>query len=217
MKLTTMDICSKEFTKCFRGYDPDEVDEFLEQISEDYEKIYKENSTINEKIIILKEKLDHYVKVEDTIQNTLILAQNAAEQAKRSSQKEGEIIIQNANKTAQNILDKAERDVRLINEEYEKIKEEYIKFRMKFKNFMNAQVDMFNSLEKDFVRNYNVETISGVEAMSEIPEIKEKEIVSNCHQTQESSIKLEENEIEDNEESNISQEELNAIKSFIAE
>lgn len=211
MKLTTMDICNKEFTKCFRGYNPDEVDEFLEQISENYEKIYKENSSINEKIIILKEKLEHYVKVEDTIQNTLILAQNAAEQAKRSSQKEGEIIIKNANKTAQDILDKAERDVRIINEEYEKIKEEYIKFRMKFKNFMNAQVDMFNSLEKDFVRNYNVEDISQIE------EIKEKEIVSNCEQTQEDIMKFEKNEIENNEESNISKEELNAIKSFIAE
>ena len=57
---------------------------------------YKENSTLKEKISFLQEKLDHHVKIEATIQNTLVLAQNAAEQAKISAQKESELIVRNA-------------------------------------------------------------------------------------------------------------------------
>ena len=82
-----MDINSKEFRKVLRGYDQDEVDEFLDQISENYEEVYKENSSLKEKISILNEKIEHYAKIEETIQNTLVLAQNAADQAKHSAQK----------------------------------------------------------------------------------------------------------------------------------
>ena len=50
MKLTPVDITNKEFRKMLRGYDPEEVDEFLDQIVEDYEELFKENSLLKEKI-----------------------------------------------------------------------------------------------------------------------------------------------------------------------
>lgn len=156
MKLTPMDINNKEFKKVLRGYDAEEVDEFLDKIVEDYEELFKENSILKEKITAMNEKIEYYSKIESTIQNTLLLAQNAAEQAKVSSQKESEIIIKNANETAQKILDKAHNDVMEINEEYEKVKQEFIRFRAKFRNFMNVQLQTFDDLEKEFVKNYNV-------------------------------------------------------------
>lgn len=156
MKLTPMDISNKEFKKSFRGYDSDEVDEFINEIIENYEELYKENSRIKENITRVNEKLEHYVKVENTIQNTLLLAQNAAEQARENSQKESELIIKNANETAKKILDKAHNDVISINDEYEKVKQDFIKFRAKFRNFMNAQTETFDELEKDLIKNYNV-------------------------------------------------------------
>ena len=51
-------------------------------MTEDYEALYKENATLKEKVLTLNEKLEHYAKIESTIQNTLLLAQNAADQAK---------------------------------------------------------------------------------------------------------------------------------------
>lgn len=151
-----MDITNKEFKKVLRGYSPDEVEEFLDRIAEDYEAIYKENSSLKERFAVLNEKLDHYVKMETTIQNTLLLAQNAAEQSKINTQKEADLIIKNANESAQKILDKAHNDVIKINDDYERLKQEFIKFRAKFKNFMNTQVEMFNTLEKDLIKNYNI-------------------------------------------------------------
>ncbi|GAA0788477.1 DivIVA domain-containing protein [Hathewaya limosa] len=156
MRITSMDIDSKEFKKVFRGYDIDEVNDFLNEIADDYEELYKENSTLKEKLSGYEEKVEHYRKIEETIQNTLVLAQGAAEQAKISAQKEADIIIQNANDSGQRILDKANNDVLRINDEYERIKQEFEKFRAVFRNFMNSQMDMFQRLEMDFDGNYDI-------------------------------------------------------------
>jgi cell division initiation protein len=197
MKLTSMDINNKEFKRSLRGYSADEVDEFLDKISEDYELLYRENSTLKEKLTLMNERVEHYSKIESTIQNTLLLAQNAAEQAKLSAQKEADLIIKNANETYQRLLDKAHNDVMLINEDYEKVKQEFIRFRAKYKSFMNAQMDTFAELERDFIKNYSIgKTIE--------EEVKEKEI-------EESTINLK----EVSEESYID-DDLSAIKSFFA-
>jgi cell division initiation protein len=156
VKITAMDITNKEFKRVIRGYSAEEVDEFLDKVAEDYEGLYKENSSIKEKISSLNEKVEHYVKMETTIQNTLILAQNASEQSKQIAQKEADLIVRSANEAAQRILDKAHNDVMRVNDDYEQLKQEFIKFRAKFKNFMNTQVEMFNSLEKDVIKNYNI-------------------------------------------------------------
>ncbi|MBU3214216.1 DivIVA domain-containing protein [Clostridium estertheticum] len=160
MRITSMDINNKEFKKVIRGYSSEEVDDFLETVSDEYEMAYKENSTLKEKISFLEEKLDHHVKIEATIQNTLVLAQNAAEQARVSAQKEAELIIRNANDTSQRMLNKAHDDVLNVNDEYEKVKQEFAKFRTKFRSFMNCQLEMFEGLENDYLKNYNIGNVT---------------------------------------------------------
>lgn len=159
MKITPVDITNKEFRKMLRGYDPEEVDEFLDQIVEDYEELFKENSLLKEKINAMNEKIEHYSKIESTIQNTLLLAQNAAEQAKVSSQKEADMVIKHANDSAKKILDKAHTDVVSITQEYDRLKQEFVKFRAKFRNFITVQMDTFEDLEKDFIKNYNLNNV----------------------------------------------------------
>ena len=155
MKLTPMDINNKEFKRVLRGYCPEEVDEFLDQIVEEYEILFKENTALKEKLENSNDKIEHYSKIENTIQNTLLLAQNTAEQAKANAQKEADVIIKSANDTAQRILDKAHNDVIQINDEY-RVKQEFTKFRAKFRSFMNFQIDTFDDLEKDFIKNFNI-------------------------------------------------------------
>ena len=198
MKLTAMDINNKEFKRGLRGYSVEEVDEFLDQVVENYEELYKENSRLKESLSRVNEKLEHDEKLEATIQNTLLLAQNAADQAKESSEKQAELIIGNANETAQRILDKAHGDVISINDEYEKVKEEFIKFRAKFRGFMNTQLQTFDELEKDLTKNYSVsQPVDNYE-------IHEKE--------------AETTNTEEKEEFNVEDlnDDINAVKSFYA-
>ena len=154
--LTPMDINNKEFKKGMRGYNADEVDDFLDEVIENYESLYKENTTLKDKINSLQEQLEQYKKIENSIQNTLILAQNAADQAKTSSEKEAELVIKNANDTAQKIIDKANNDVNQISSEYDNVKQEFIKFRARFRSFITTQLETFEDLEKDFTKNFQI-------------------------------------------------------------
>lgn len=171
MKLTPMDINNKEFKKVLRGYKSEEVDEFLDEVVENYEEVFKENSRLKESLSRSKEQIEHYEKIQNTIQNTLLLAQNAAEQARENTQKEANIIIKSANDTAQKILDKSHSDVIQINDEYDKVKQEFIKFRAKFRNFMNTQTQTFNELERELTKNYSVS-----KPIEELELIEEKSI-----------------------------------------
>ena len=189
MKLTPMDINNKEFKKIIRGYNPEEVDEFLDKIVEDYEALYKENANLKEKVAAMNERLEHYSKIEATIQNTLVLAQNAAEQAKGSAKKEAEIIIKNANDTAQKVLDKSHNDVMRINDEYD---------RVKFRSFMQVQLETFDDLEKDFEKNYSVGTT--VEDV-----VEEKPIENSIEKSPADS---------SNDDDRFKTDELEAIKNF---
>lgn len=168
--MTSMDIMSKEFKRNMRGYNVDEVDDFLEKVAEDYEAVYKENAILKEKMDVFQDKLDHYAKMESTIQSTLLLAQNAAEQAKHSSQVEAEMILKNANESAKRIIDKAHVGVLNINDEFDRTKQEFAKFRSKFRNFMITQMEMFEALEKDFDKNYSISSV--------VPEIENTQEVA---------------------------------------
>jgi cell division initiation protein len=196
MRLTAMDINNKEFRRAMRGYNADEVDEFLDKIAEDYEVLYKENTTLKEKVVAMNERLEHYGKIESTIQNTLLLAQNAAEQAKSSAQREAEFLIKSANDTAQKILDKAHNDVMSVNEDYDRAKQEFTKFRAKFRNFMKAQMETFDDMEKDLLKNYNIGKV-------------EEAIKEEKSQPEENQFKFKELE-----EDGFKDDDLNEIKSF---
>ena len=158
MKLTPMDINNKEFKRVLRGYSPEEVDEFLDEVVESYEELFKEKSKLEEKLAAASEQINHYSKIETTIQNTLLLAQNAADSAKETAQREADLMLKNANEAAQKILDRANNDIVTINDEYEKTKQEYIKFRAKYKNFVKTQLETFEDLERDMNKNFSIAT-----------------------------------------------------------
>ena len=94
--LTPLDIENIRFQKAVRGYNVDEVDDFLDQLSADYEKIYKENIELKENIESSKRELEHYKSIEHTLQNTLIMAQSASEDIKKIAQQKAEQIIKDA-------------------------------------------------------------------------------------------------------------------------
>lgn len=204
--LTPMDINNKEFKKGMRGYNADEVDDFLDEVIENYESLYKENTTLKDKINSLQEQLEQYKKIENSIQNTLILAQNAADQAKTSSEKEAELVIKNANDTAQKIIDKANNDVNQISSEYDNVKQEFIKFRARFRSFITTQLETFEDLEKDFTKNFQI-------ASNEDEEKLQDEVILENEENQEiteESVKNIQEEIAE------TTDEIEEIKNFFA-
>ena len=92
--ITPLDIENKKFSKkTLNGYNPEEVDDFLDELMGDYEKIYRQSSEDRKQIDDLTSKLEHYNQIESTLQNTLLMAQSASDEVKKAAEKQAETIL----------------------------------------------------------------------------------------------------------------------------
>ena len=107
MALTPMDIHNKEFSRSFRGYNDDEVDQFLDEIVEEFERLYKENIELKDRLGMFADQISHYKTMENTLKETLVTAQKAANDVSASAQKKSELIINEAEDKARRIIEDA--------------------------------------------------------------------------------------------------------------
>ena len=90
--LTPLDLNGKTFSKGFRGYDTDEVNQFFSQISRDYERLYQDNVELKDSVERVSAKLEYYQRMESTMQSTLVVAQETAEEVKKNSLQKAEVL-----------------------------------------------------------------------------------------------------------------------------
>ncbi|HHW92425.1 MAG TPA: DivIVA domain-containing protein [Firmicutes bacterium] len=149
MSLTPLDIEKKEFKRTFRGYSEEEVDEFLDLIVQDYETLYRENLDLKDKNQNLKEQLEQYQRLEDTLKNTLLMAQQTAEEAKNNAHREVEIILKEARERAAGIIAEAEEQFQATLQQFQQKKQELRVFQSKIKTLLEAQMELILELEKE--------------------------------------------------------------------
>jgi cell division initiation protein len=152
--LTPLDIHNKEFSRGFRGYDEDEVNEFLDQVIKDYEMLIREKKQLEEKVAELTEKLNYFANIEETLNKSILVAQETAEEVKRNAQKEAKLIIKEAEKNAERIIGDALAKSRKIALEIEELKRQSKVFRARFRMLVEAQLDMINSRDWDELMEY---------------------------------------------------------------
>ncbi|GIQ67942.1 DivIVA domain-containing protein [Xylanibacillus composti] len=153
MPLTPLDIHNKEFARGFRGYDEDEVNEFLDQVIKDFEVLIRDNNDLKEKVATLQEKLDHFSTIEDTLSKTIIVAQETADEVKNNAKKEAQLIIKEAEKNADRIINDALAKSRKIAMDMEELKKQASIYRTRFRSLLEAQIEMlkedgWDTLEK---------------------------------------------------------------------
>ena len=158
MPLTPLDIHNKEFTKGFRGYDEDEVNEFLDQVIKDYELIIREKKELDERLKDMNERLTHFSNIEETLNKSIVVAQEAAEELKRNAQKEAKLIIREAEKNADRIVNESLSKARKIALEIEDLKKQSKVFRTRFKMLIEAQLDMLNNDDWDHLLQYELDS-----------------------------------------------------------
>ena len=157
MPLTPLDIHNKEFAKGFRGYDEDEVNEFLDQVIKDYENIIREKKELEERLNELTDRTGHYNTIEETLNKSIVVAQEAAEEVKRNAQKEAKLIIKEAEKNADRIVNESLSKARKIALEIEELKKQSKVFRTRFKMLIEAQLDMLNNDDWDHLLEYELD------------------------------------------------------------
>ncbi len=146
MPLTPLDIHNKEFSRGFRGYDEDEVNEFLDQVIKDYEGTIRENKELQNQLASMQEKVQQYVNIEETLSKTIIVAQEAADELRSNSKKEAQLILKEAEKNADRIINESLSKSRKISIEIEELKKQASVYRTRFRTLLQAQLEL---LEQD--------------------------------------------------------------------
>ena len=149
MPMTPMDIRNKEFRKGVRGYQAEEVEKFLDTVSKEFESLYTENFELREKVQRFEQELKQYKQLEGTLQQTMVLAQQTAEEVKQSARHEAELMLKTAEQEkAQRSLE-AQKKLDEVNEEIEELLKRRELVRTQLKSFLRAQLDLADAFNRE--------------------------------------------------------------------
>jgi cell division initiation protein len=130
-KLTIVDIQHKSFKKALQGYDRGDVDQYLEEIMETLEDEAHVRAALEGEVADLKERISHFKSMEDSLNQTLLLAQRTADEVKAHAHKEADLIKQQARISAEreiaelgDRIDDARREAQRHQDTAEKAKSE---------------------------------------------------------------------------------------------
>lgn len=144
MPLTPLDIHNKEFRKGFRGYNEAEVDEFLDEVVREFESLLKDNAALREQIETLYGKTEQYRQIEDTLHNTLVMAQRTAEEVRANAQKEAELTLKEAALHAEELTQEAQLRVQRINEEFNELRGHVQHFRARVRGLVRSYLELLD-------------------------------------------------------------------------
>ncbi len=139
--LSPLDIHNKEFKRALRGYAEAEVDEFLDQMVRDFEQLLRENSLHRSKVEEHEERLERYRSLEETLQNTLVVAQSTAEEVKAAAGRQAEVIVQEAKAEAHELKTAAAQKVRQMEQEMEELRKEMVHFKARMKAMLKSYLE----------------------------------------------------------------------------
>ena len=148
--ITPLDIEEKRFSrKRMNGYSVEDVDDFLDELAVDYSKNYKEVSELSAKVEELTKDLAHYKTIEETLQNTLVMAQATAEETKRLAQQQAEQIIKEAQATAQQDVEDLKQEIKMKQIELDDIKKQFDIYKAKMESLLISQLELLKDINKD--------------------------------------------------------------------
>lgn len=109
MSIKPIDITSKNFDSKLRGYDKNQVDDFLDQIALDFERAIQDNRELEKRIKHVEEKLNYFNELKDSLNQSIIVAQDTAEKLKENATRESDLTLQSAQAQSEDILARANR------------------------------------------------------------------------------------------------------------
>ena len=156
MRITPMDIEQQEFTRSFRGYNEEEVDDFLDKIVKDYEELINENVRLNEEIEKMQEKLKEFSEIEETLRSALLNAQKSAEEMKGRVEEEAKVIIEKAEMDAKTLKQQVLQREDLLKNEIDNLRRYKFTFKEKFKSMLNLYLKMIENEDFEEEGNYDI-------------------------------------------------------------
>ncbi|KXL52451.1 septum site-determining protein DivIVA [Anaerotignum neopropionicum] len=145
--ITPNDIATKDFKKVAVGYSPEEVDTFLDDLYEDYERLYTESKKEKPPVKETIEQPEQFSNLQKTLERTLTLAETAAEETKTAAKKEAEMIVANAKLRAEEILQNARTQAYELEQEMVALQNRYELMRTRVKLLLYAEIELLDKNE----------------------------------------------------------------------
>jgi cell division initiation protein len=148
MKLTALEIKQQQFEKSLRGYDPAEVQSFLNLISSEWEHMTGKIRELETQVDKLNDKLKHYERVEEALHETLQTAKSTAEEKLVASRREAKMVEEKAEMEAEAIVNDAYRQRREIRQHIIKLidkREEIVRNINSYLENAKTGLEQFNS------------------------------------------------------------------------
>ena len=148
--ITPLDIENKKFSKqMMNGYSVEDVDDFLDDLSVDYSKMYKDLSEQKIRIEELEASLSKYKNIEGTLQNTLIMAQTTAEEIKNVAKQQADQIVNEAKSSAQESLNQINQELISKKQQLEEVKKQFDVYKAKMESLLISQLELLKDVNKD--------------------------------------------------------------------
>lgn len=145
MKLSSLSIRKQEFSRTLRGYDTAEVTSFLSQAADDFEELQSENENLKKQLEDATDQLIEYRRIEKSLQDTLLKAQENSSKAIESTKKQSSLMLKEAEIKAQQIVDKAKETANEIRSSIVNLKEERDLLIAKLKAMITTQAHLLEA------------------------------------------------------------------------
>ena len=144
------DIENKKFGKqMMNGYSVEEVDDFLDDLTVDYSKNYKEISELKVKVEELTASLAHYKNIESTLQNTLLMAQETSEEVKSVAKQKAEQIVNDAKASSEKRVSELNQEIMQKQKALEDIKKQFDIYKAKMESLLISQLELLKEVNKN--------------------------------------------------------------------
>ncbi|MDP8947157.1 MAG: DivIVA domain-containing protein, partial [Actinomycetota bacterium] len=158
MPIRPIDVRRKEFKNTLRGYDANQVDDFLDAVADEFERTYTENSRLREEISGLRERLQQFEELEGSIRAALVHAEQAAndlrrtatweaEDLRKSASREADFTIREAKARSHQMLAESAARVERIQQSYEALQEAKRSFTNDFRQLLKTYMDVMDNME----------------------------------------------------------------------
>ncbi len=144
MKVTPLDIRRKEFKRALRGYADEEVDVFLDDVADEFERLFQENMELQDRIQRLDEQVAGHTQLKNALEKTLVSAQLQADQVIANSRKEGELILRDAELKARHIVNDSYSETQRVQQTLVQLKHLEEDFRFKFRSLLEGHLKLLN-------------------------------------------------------------------------
>ena len=146
--MTPIELQNYEFsTQSFGGYNKNQVDEFVEVVVKEFEKYYRENIELKDRITVLNESLKNFKAMEESLQNTLLFAQSTADDITKNAKQKAETITEEARLNAASILSETNAQRMEAEQKLGEIRNQYKAFKAKYEALLQAEMKLLEDLD----------------------------------------------------------------------